>query len=271
MSALDDLWTAVKKGNNQEIVTILGAHPDLVNSTSPQGNVPLLRALTLRKCANETILHVLKSPHFNYSVAYGNECTPRETVISYANPALIEEACKIPQFLADLTEPAYFAAMKSYRTMISNYEAYKRENKLQCPAALSLQTKLAVLEQTIFPHILDATLVHAIKNDQIALVKKMKTDGVDLLSPLGPLGGNKEPHTLTKKGTQVHAWYEEERKPKASNNPNGLFNANDEMQRLEKQLETLRIQHLLNRQRIYEDASLGRMNRIEQATNLTKK
>lgn len=109
----------------------------------------------------------------------------RLQVIFYANPALIEEACKIPRFLADLTEPAYLAAMKSYRTLTTNYESYKRDNKAQCPAALNLQTKLGVLEQTIFPHLLDATLLYAIQNDQDALLKKMKNDGVNFLSPMG--------------------------------------------------------------------------------------
>ena len=261
MPALDDLWTAVSKGqaneeNFKKIEDILKKNPELVNSVKPgisKNPIPLLRALIAKNYPDSSLQKIITLTSgqsiparplidYNFKENDPSQGTQRETLIRHSSSDLTKVAIKNPDFLYSENENAYSVAIK----VLKNYKEDSIRYAKQAPEAVSkLIVKIKTLNDEILPILYKATSDYAISNKNKTLLTAINNERA-----------------------QLEAENKKESKAQLNPNRNSLF---QELKDAEEQLKELRLNHEKNRGMIVSGGAKGDDERMNKAYTLTKK
>jgi hypothetical protein len=227
----DEFIAAIKANDSAQAKEIFDDHPEVMFERT--GQIPVLNYV-IEKGSDDLLLHMIGHEQFQWTNP-NFEHNHWKVFLETPRPNVIVPLLSQPEVLEQNGVLAYSVVeqkKKWYETMIA-------KQKASSPTKQMLEGKLEKCT-AILSAVRDATILHAIANDDGALMEHLKAVGANPLWRLGEYGKNQRPIDLiTKDKVNIRAWIVASDKKDAA----------DFAQRKEASLENARKGAELERQR----------------------
>lgn len=274
-----DVFNAFYDKKYEEVIELLKKDSTLVNASSEKSQSSLFQLSLLRGAVDENSQALLKylvtHPQLDFSLKSSNGSeliTNSDALISSERIDLLKEALKDPMNInptliegdGQLTYQLAVDELKLTQENLARSER-RRPNSSACTR---LREAVATLTDVV-SLVRDATILHALAQDDVTLLKKLELVGGDPTSSMGALGGGKPlAFLVTRDKTNIRGWLKELSAiidQRMRDNPNSFYNRGLKASQLENKIALLEKDYLEKKVALIKE---GVENEAETVTSL---
>lgn len=253
-----DVFKAYDDKKYEEVIELLKKDSTLVNAYSEKYQSSLFQLSLLRGAVEEDSQALLKSlvthPQLDFSLKSSDGValiTNSDALISSERIDLLKAALKDPMNINPTLiegdgQLTYQLAVDQLKLTQENLARLERRRP---DSSACIRSREAVATFTeVVSLVRDATILHALAQDDVTLLKKLELVGGEPTASMGALGGEKPLNFLvTRDKTNIRGWLKERSEAndqRMRNNPNSFYNRGLKASQLENKLALLEKDHL---------------------------
>lgn len=208
-TASETIFILLKEKKYDEVLRRIESDETLVSAVNERKRSLLYMILSFHNQPRPEglIQFLLMSQKLDF--AYGVGFPNISLMIHTYDLAIFKCAIRNPNFLVQLKTLPYEGAKRCESALMRRAQSEDGLLASNSPESIEFRDKLEKI-QKIVSLLRDATILHALRTDDRGLMEELDRLGANPTSPLGPLGNNKLPGTLTTpSNVNINAWFDD--------------------------------------------------------------